>query len=130
MSFKAWILWAFVLILQNFAFTFVSRARNSGSLKRHVVAAFASNGVWFASQLIILGNMLDIITGKRGALLAVLTGLYYTAFTLSGSLLAHWYSLKSEKGAGAVGASKKYHQVTAEEWAKIRRLVALDESRG
>ena len=41
-----WLLWAVNLLAQNFCFTFVSRARNSGSLKRHVVAAIASNGVW------------------------------------------------------------------------------------
>jgi hypothetical protein len=50
---NTWIIWAGVLLAQNFSFTFVSRARNSGSLKRHVIAALASNGVWFWGQGIV-----------------------------------------------------------------------------
>ena len=37
--------WALLLILQNMAFTWVSRARNSGSLGYHAIASICSNGV-------------------------------------------------------------------------------------
>ncbi len=60
------------------------------------------------------------MTGKYGVPLAIFTSLYYTAFTMIGSLLAHYWSLKSEKGKSAVGASKKYAQITTEEWAAVK----------
>lgn len=122
MSILHWILWAFVLILQNFAFTFVSRARNSGSLSRHMIAGFFSNGVWFVSQILIFSQLMKIMTGQYGIPAAIGTSLYYTAFTLAGSLLAHKFSLATEKGKSAVGASKKYQQITPEEWQRISTL--------
>lgn len=118
-----WILWAVLLIAQNFAFTFVSRARNSGSLKRHVVAAVGSNGIWFCSQIIIVSKMMDMLTGKYGLPLAIGTGVFYTAFTIAGSVLAHHISLKTEEGDGAVGASSKYVQITPAEWAEINQRI-------
>jgi hypothetical protein len=117
-----WLLWAALLIAQNFAFTFVSRARNSASLKRHIVAAMFSNGIWFASQLIIVSKMFDMITGKYGPLAAIGTGLFYTVFTISGSVLAHKISLATEKGKGAVGASAQYAQITKEEWEAVKAV--------
>jgi hypothetical protein len=123
MHFSQWFLWAFVLILQNFAFTFVSRARNSGSLKRHLIASIFSNGVWFISQLIIFNQMLAIMTGKYGTRMAIFTSAFYTVFTMVGSLTAHYYSLQNEKGKAAVGASKKYAQIPTEEWLKITNAV-------
>lgn len=107
MSIFEWVIWAPILLAQNFSFTFVSRARNSGSLKRHLVAALASNGIWFASQILIFTALFQAITGKLGLKLAVLAGAYYTVFTVSGSLLAHYWSLRTEKGLSRVGAYKK-----------------------
>lgn len=104
---------------QNFSFTFVSRARNSGSLKRHMVAAFLSNGVWFASQVIATSAFLEILSGKFGWKMTVFAGIFYTLFTLVGSLVAHHYALNSEKGNGAVGANKKFAQVTKEQWDSV-----------
>lgn len=106
MSLLEWLIWAPILLAQNFSFTFVSRARNSGSLRRHLFAALCSNGVWFASQILIFTALFQAMTGKMGWKLAVLTGLYYTVFTVSGSLLAHYWSLRSEKGLARVGAYK------------------------
>jgi hypothetical protein len=123
MPFQEWLLWAFVLICQNFAFTFVSRARNSGSLLRHLVAGFFSNGIWFVSQMIIFTAMFQMMMGKYGRPMQVFTALYYTAFTLTGSVLAHYFSLKTEKGKAAVGASKRYVQITPEEWSKVQALL-------
>lgn len=120
-----WIYWAPVLVAQNFAFTFVSRARNSGSLGRHMVAGLASNGVWFVSQIIIFSKMFKMMTGGYGIGMAVFTALYYTAFTLFGSLLAHYWSLKNEKGRAAVGASKKYAQIPVEEWERVRESILI-----
>jgi hypothetical protein len=123
MEISSWFVWAFILILQNFAFTFVSRARNSGSLARHMIAGIFSNGVWFISQIIIFGQLYAIMTGKYGITKAILTSIFYTVFTLIGSLLAHYYSLKSEKGKSAGGASKKYVQITPEQWVEVQTIL-------
>ena len=120
-----WFLWGVILIAQNFAFTFVSRARNSGSLRRHMVASFFSNGVWFVSQVLIFSQLFKIMTGAYGIPAAIGTSLYYTAFTMGGSLLAHYYSLKSEKGKSAVGANAKYAQIPVEEWERYKKEVEL-----
>lgn len=103
-SLLKWALWGTMLILQNASFTLVSRARNSGSLTYHAVAAVGSNGIWFLSQLILLDNMLTLLkTGdwKQG----VLVGGFYTACTITGSVGMHWLALhKIEKGTRKVGA--------------------------
>lgn len=44
-----YILWAVLLVLQNAAFTWVSRARNSGSDWYHAIAAVFSNGIWLVA---------------------------------------------------------------------------------
>jgi hypothetical protein len=120
-----WLYWAPVLIAQNFAFTFVSRARNSGSLQRHLIAGIASNGIWFISQIIIFSKMFKMMTGDYGVAAAIGTATYYTAFTLVGSLVAHYWSLKNEKGKAAVGASNKYVQISTDEWNEIKRKVGV-----
>jgi hypothetical protein len=120
----SWALWAHVLMVQNWAFTYVSRARNSASLSRHLKAGFFSNGVWFASQTIIVAKLFDYVQGKFGLRMAIFTGLFYTAFTLTGSIMAHAQSLRSEKGKSAVGANKKYAQITVEEWESTKALLA------
>lgn len=117
----SWLVWGFVLILQNFAFTFVSRARNSGSLGRHAIAGVFSNGVWFVSQTFIFSRMFAMMTGKYGTWAAIGTGVYYTGFTLLGSILAHHFALKTEKGKAAVGSNKKYAQITVEEWEAVKQ---------
>jgi len=119
----SWVFWAWVLVAQNFAFTYVSRARNSASLGRHAKAAVFSNGVWYASQLIIVGKLFAYLKGDFGLQMAIFTGIYYTAFTMTGSLIAHYLALKSERGKSAVGASAKYAQVPVAEWEEVRRLV-------
>ncbi len=99
-----YVAWALLLILQNAAFTWVSRARNSGSLGYHAVAAIASNGVWFASQFILIDKMVQIIRSGSWAS-AVTMGLFYATFTVVGSVGMHWISLRYlEKGKRKVGA--------------------------
>jgi hypothetical protein len=122
-SISGWALWGFVLILQNFMFTQVSRARNSGSLARHAIAGVFSNGVWFISQTFIFSRMFAMMTGKYGTWAAIGTGAFYTALTLIGSISAHYFALHTEKGKSAVGSNKKYAQITVEEWARIKALV-------
>lgn len=87
-----WIVWAILLLAQNASFTLVSRARNSGSLAYHAVMALFSNGVWFASQLILVGNIVEIIK-SADFLRAVAVGIFYVACTMTGSLAAHWLAL-------------------------------------
>lgn len=96
--------WALLLILQNSAFTLVSRARNSGSYSFHALAAIGSNGVWFASQFILIDKMVAVI--RNGAWSeAVWLGLFYSACTVTGSVGMHWVSINYlEKGKRKVGA--------------------------
>jgi hypothetical protein len=115
-----WAAWAVILLLQNMSFTLVSRARNSGSIQRHILAALGSNGVWFVSQGIIFTKLYKIMTGEYGWQMAVFTGLFYTTFTIVGSVAAHYIALRTEKGKSAVGASSKYVQVTHKEWAEVK----------
>ena len=99
-----WLLWAVSLLLQNASFTWVSRARNSGNVKYHAVAAIGSNGIWFLNQFIVV----DVITKaiKSSDLwLAVSSGLWYTLWTVVGSITMHWFLMKHvEKGSRKVGA--------------------------
>jgi len=124
-----WFIWAINLLAQNFAFTFVSRARSSGSLKRHVIAAIFSNGVWILQIQILFGAMMDYLTGKHGLLPQIGVGLYYTTFTVCGSVLAHYWALRTEKGKAAVGANSKYAQITNEEWARVVKMFEAQECR-
>jgi hypothetical protein len=119
-----WVAWSLALVWQNYAFTRVSRARNSGSLKAHAYAALQSNGVWFLQSLFVYSAFMNILTGKAGIVKAVGAALYYTAFTMAGSLYAHYKSLKKEKGATAVGANKKYAQIPVEEYTQLKAAVA------
>lgn len=127
MSVSMWIVWALLLVAQNFSFTFVSRARNSGSLKRHMFTSIASNGIWFVSQLIVVSTFVNILSGKLGVFKAIGAGVFYTLFTLIGALTAHYFALKNEKGKAAVGASKKYVQITHEEWARVQAFCFPNE---
>jgi hypothetical protein len=102
-----WIIWGPLLVAQNFAFTFVSRARNSASLKRHAVAAIASNGIWLVNQFFLFTTMFKALRGEMGWKACVGAALYYTVFTMSGSIYAHWWSLRTEKGLSRVGAYAK-----------------------
>lgn len=95
-------LWFLLLVIQNAAFTWVSRARNSGSYGYHAVAAVFSNGVWFASQLILITT---VVKPGMPAGDFIKLGLVYIAGTVSGSLLMHWLSINYlEKGRRKVGA--------------------------
>src|SRR5579859_7197632 len=118
-----WLVWSVVLFLQNFAFTYVSRARSSGSLLRHVKASFFSNGIWIFSQMLLLGPMLDYLTGKHGVGPQIWVGFQYTFTTMAGSIAAHYWALKTERGKNAVGANKLYAQVPVADWNVVKGFV-------
>ncbi len=97
-------LWAVLLVIQNASFTLVSRARNSGSIKFHAIASVFSNGIWFASQTIIISIIANAFA-KGDVPVIVMTGLFYTVFTVIGSITMHHISMKYiEAGKRAVGA--------------------------
>jgi hypothetical protein len=75
-----WLIWGLVLLMQNAAFTAVSRARNSGSLRYHAVAAVFSNGVWFASQFFVVAVLSEVIAAKDVGL-GLATALFYLLLT-------------------------------------------------
>ncbi len=96
------ILWFMLLVVQNAAFTWVSRARNSGSYGYHAIAAVFSNGIWFVSQFILIG-----MVAKPGMPLseAMTLGVVYIAGTVTGSVMMHYAAINwLEKGKRKVGA--------------------------
>ena len=99
-----WIAWAVFLVIQNASFTFVSRARNSGSYALHALAAICSNGIWIAAQFISIAVIIDAI--KSGSWYdRVWVGTFYTVFTVIGSVTMHWAGIRFiEKGKRKVGA--------------------------
>jgi len=99
-----WLIWAVVLMTQNLSFTLVSRARNSGSIGWHAVAAVGSNGVWIISQFILIEGIVQAM--KSSTLWPALTlGAFYTTFTVLGSVIGHYVSMRwIEKGRRRVGA--------------------------
>jgi hypothetical protein len=102
--FATWATLAALLLLQNASFTFVSRARNSGSYTLHAIAAVASNGVWMVGQFVSLGIIIEVIKAG-GAWDKSVVVAFYTAFTVSGSVFMHWFGVNFiEKGKRKVGA--------------------------
>lgn len=94
--------WFLVLILQNACFTWVSRARNSGSYSYHAVAAVFSNGIWFVSNIFLI-SMVAKPDMEASELLKL--GSIYVAGTVIGSVLMHWVAVNwLEKGKRKVGA--------------------------
>jgi hypothetical protein len=99
-----YLVWALVLMVQNAAFTFVSRARNSGSYPLHALAAVCSNGIYISNLFMSFDILLDAIhRGTVGHKLFVIV--WYTAFTVAGAISWHWLSINYiEKGKRKVGA--------------------------
>lgn len=100
-----WVWWALLLILQNASFTWVSRARNSGSLGYHALASLFSNGIWIVGQFLIF-DMFVIARQTEDTWLLVVVCLYYTTFTVVGSVGMHHFLMRHvEHGKRRVGAS-------------------------
>lgn len=100
--------------VQNIAFTFVSRGRNSGSLGYHLLASIFSNGI-YAALLFVSIDQVTQAKANPAAFLAV-----YTLATMSGSIFAHWLALRVERG--------KQRSVQEDRFEKLqRRVAALEE---
>ena len=86
----SWVTLMALAFLQNVAFSLVSRARNRDSVAYHIVAAIASNAVWFLTfRHLVTGNM-DL-------------GMFvpYTIGTVSGSVYGVKVSMVIERWLGA-----------------------------
>lgn len=100
MSGTTLVVWALALIIQNMSFTWVSRARNSGSLRYHALASVFSNGIWVTIQFMLVKGIMD----AEGLGEKVFIGAFYTTFTVIGSVLAHHLLMKYvERGKLKVG---------------------------
>lgn len=94
---------AVVAFIQNMAFTWVSRSRNSGDPSYHRKAAYCSNGIWFLANILIWKQVwIAIETGSWLHLL--IAGVAYCIATSEGSVLMMKRLLRSEKGKRKVGA--------------------------
>ncbi len=123
MHFTSWLVWAAILFAQNISFTYVSRARSSGSIFRHLKASIFSNGIWIFSQIIMLGPLFEYLTGKHGLAAQLTSAAVYTVACVSGSIFAHYLAMKTEKGKNAVGFNKKYAQIPVEEYDLLKSTV-------
>jgi hypothetical protein len=95
-------LWFLLLIVQNAAFTWVSRARNSGSIPYHALASIFSNGIFFVSNLFLI-TLVTYDHREPGEL--ALFGVIYVIGTVTGSVLMHYASIRwLEAGKRRVGA--------------------------
>lgn len=89
-------LWFLLLIVQAMAFTWVSRARNSGSLTYHGIAATISNTVYFVANLFMIQKLAN--ANMPTSELMFICAATVVGQTL-GSLLMHWAAMKwLEKG--------------------------------
>lgn len=72
-----------LVVAQNASFTLVSRARNSGSLIYHLLAAIGSNGIW----LLVFREMVTSIHDTPSMWT-------YLVASVSGSLLMHYVAMR------------------------------------
>jgi hypothetical protein len=94
---------AVVAFVQNMAFTWVSRSRNSGDPNHHRIAAWCSNGIWFVANVLVWRQVWHALdTGEW--LYLVITGAVYIVATTEGSVLMMRILLRTEKGKRRVGA--------------------------
>lgn len=101
---------AAVSFIQNAAFTAVSRSRNSGDVAHHAKWSIASNGVWFATQILIYSSVWKAIeTGSYDLIIGA--GIVYVAATTAGSCWMMSTMLKTETGKQRVGASDEQHGI-------------------
>jgi hypothetical protein len=87
--------------LQNMAFTWTSRSRNSGDPNYHRWAALCSNSIYWLCNLPMT---LFIIQWQHKPWLLAISGIVYAISTAEGSVLMMRILLKRETGKRAVGA--------------------------
>lgn len=93
-----------VSVVQNAAFTAVSRSRNSGDVMHHAKWSVASNGIWFIAQIFLMSTIWKGIETGTYWQIAV-AGVVYVAATTLGSAAMMARMLKTESGKRKVGAS-------------------------
>ena len=92
-----------VSVVQNAAFTGVSRSRNSGDVGYHFRWALASNGIWFVNMAILMRAVWSGINEGQWWYV-ILAGCVYTVSCSVGSALMMRYMLRAETGKRQVGA--------------------------
>ena len=111
-----YVLLAAVSFVQNMAFTFTSRSRNSGDPSYHRYAAWGSNGIWLLNQIFLVKIVWEPV--MKGDWLSVgIASIIYIIVTTEGSvymmklMLGHINNKLGrffrEKGSRKVGADKK-----------------------
>ena len=78
--------------------------------------------------MIMLGPLFDYLQGKHGLGPQLHVALQYTFTTMAGSIAAHYWALRTEKGKSAVGASKLYAQIPVAQWEAVKTLIIASES--
>lgn len=92
-----------VSVVQNAAFTAVSRSRNSADVAYHARCSVASNGIWFVCQILIVSTLWKGI--ETGAWWQIgIAALVYVAATTIGSAWMMAHMLRTESGKRMVGA--------------------------
>lgn len=84
------IVWAILLMLQNAAFTWVSRSRNSTRISEHAMASVCSNGLF----IINLWFSVDYLRHAQGWSQRAMVAAFYIFFTTMGAVFMHWRLLK------------------------------------
>ena len=79
------VLLAVVSFVQNMAFTWTSRSRNSGDPNYHRYAAWSSNGIWFLCQLFVFKLIWEPLL-KGDWTFVLVGGVVYIASTTEGSV--------------------------------------------
>lgn len=92
--------------IQNAAFTKVSRSRNGADFAYHRRCAWASNGVYLVTHLLVLKHFFAALSaGTFGAFLALVPMvLVYIIFTAEGSVWMMKRCVRTEQGNRRVGA--------------------------
>lgn len=104
-SLNLWVTWGILLLVQQGSFTWVSRARNSGSPKYNFIASLFSNGSWWIGQAFAVGVIVKALQ-ESNVLLFTLGGVYYTLLCAFASAGAQVILMKHvEKGKRKVGAT-------------------------
>jgi len=94
---------AVVAFLQNMAFTWVSRSRNSGDPAYHRWAAYCSNTVWLICHLLVWKHIWGAFQANDITKLIPMIAVYAIA-TSEGSVFMMKKLLKTERGSRRVGS--------------------------
>lgn len=90
--------------VQNMAFTWSSRSRNSGDPSYHRKAAWASNGIFFLTNGLLFSVLSPILRGDAGWGWFVAAGAVYCAATTEGSVHMMKRLIRTETGKRKVGS--------------------------